>query len=196
MTEIKKMAETTNQNLQNGQTLIETVVGIFMLTMGISAALGLAIYAFGSSTSINKQIIATGLAREGIEAVKDMRDTNWLKQTAYDTNCYDFVSNTQTANCYKNWLGDATNSVTPYCLNPSGSSCGGGDVSDNYFLTIDETSKLPGFWALNKDSSGNFGLLYDRLNAGNKGLYFAPAGGVACANNASSGGYTISDYCR
>ena len=60
--------------------------------MGVSSAVGLAIYAFNSSSSVTKQIIATGLAREGIEAVKNMRDTNWLQQTTIDTNCYNSYS--------------------------------------------------------------------------------------------------------
>lgn len=90
---------------QQGQTLIETVVAIFILVMGIVAAVGLAIFAQSSSSNITKQIIATGLAREGIEAIKNIRDTNWLSQVNIDTNCYNFASSTaNNANCYKNWM--------------------------------------------------------------------------------------------
>lgn len=93
-----------NHNI-SGQTLIETLAALFILVMGVTAASGLAIYAFNSSTSITKQIIATGLAREGIEAVKNMRDTNWLKQSPIDTNCYSYASSTAfNASCYKSWL--------------------------------------------------------------------------------------------
>ncbi|MFA5991430.1 MAG: hypothetical protein WC794_04255 [Candidatus Doudnabacteria bacterium] len=88
-----------------GQTLIETLAALFILVMGVTAATGLAIYSFSASTSITKQIIATGLAREGIEVVKNMRDTNWLKQSPIDTNCYNYASSTAfNASCYKSWL--------------------------------------------------------------------------------------------
>lgn len=90
------------KELQSGQSIIETVVAIFILVMGITAALGLANYSFGAATNINKQIIGTGLAREGLEAVKNMRDTNWLKGTK-SSDCYDFATGTQIASCYRDW---------------------------------------------------------------------------------------------
>ncbi len=78
---------------QQGQTLIETMVAVFIMVMGITAALGLAIYSFNATTLANKQVVAMGLAREGLEAVKNMRDTNWLKATSFDPGC----------NCYLDW---------------------------------------------------------------------------------------------
>jgi type II secretory pathway pseudopilin PulG len=110
---------------RQGQTLIETLVAIFILVMGITAAVGLAIYAFSTSTNVTKQIIATGLAREGLEAVRSIRDTNWLKQAqnpGIDKNCYNFSSTPIGSTspdaltcpgtsiggrcCYKIWIGD------------------------------------------------------------------------------------------
>lgn len=91
-------------NKQNtGQTLIETMVAVFMLVMGVTASVGLAIFAFNSSTTITKQIIATGLAREGVEAIKNMRDTNWNKDTLSNT-CYNYSTGVSDASCYKGWL--------------------------------------------------------------------------------------------
>src|SRR5258708_8211428 len=88
----------------SGESLIETMVAIFILVMGISAAVGLATYTFSSSTSITKQIVATGLAREGLEALRNMRDTNWLTSTL-SSNCYDYTSGSSSGgNCYPTWL--------------------------------------------------------------------------------------------
>lgn len=81
---------------QLGQSLIETIIGIFVLTTGLISGLGLAIYAFGASANIVEQITATGLAREGIEAVRAMRDSNWLAGTLSD------CENSQ--KCYADWL--------------------------------------------------------------------------------------------
>jgi len=63
---------------ENGQTIIETMVAVFILMTGI-----LSIFALSQDTNtlafnIKNQNIGTGLAREGIEAIKNIRDTNWL----------------------------------------------------------------------------------------------------------------------
>lgn len=81
---------------QNGQSLIETIVAIFVLTTGLTSGLSLAIYAFGASANIVEQITATGLAREGIETIRRFRDSNWLAGTLVD------CENGQ--KCYSAWL--------------------------------------------------------------------------------------------
>lgn len=83
-------------NSQSGQSLIETIVALFVLTTGLAAGLALAIYAFGSSSEISERISAAGLAREGIEAVRRMRDTNWRSDALADCGSAQF--------CYQNWL--------------------------------------------------------------------------------------------
>jgi len=123
--------------------MIETMVAVFILVTGVTAALGLAVYAYSASTNIVKQIIATGLAREGLEAVKNMRDTNWLQQTTIDTSCFNYLSLDQTANCYKNWLGNSAG-TTAYCLNPtSAGGCGGGSQSASFRLGFNYVTSLP-----------------------------------------------------
>lgn len=93
---------------QSGQTLIETLVAAFVLVMGITAALGLAIYSLGATSSIRQETIALGLAREGIEVVKNIRDTNWMKDTI-STTCHDFLTGTNVSYCYPNWTNPASN---------------------------------------------------------------------------------------
>lgn len=63
---------------QSGQTLVETLLATFILTTSLVAGLSLAIYALTSSAVSENQVIASNLAREGIEAVRMMRDSNWL----------------------------------------------------------------------------------------------------------------------
>lgn len=79
---------------QAGQTLIETIAAIFLLTMALTSAIGLSIYAFSASTISQKQVIATSLAAEGVDVIRMMRDSNWLagaaKGGSYDLkNCPD-----------------------------------------------------------------------------------------------------------
>lgn len=97
---------------QIGQTLVETVVGIFVLTVGISTAIGLANSVFISTASAVKQLQAVGLAREGVEAVFSMRATNWLRSPL--GTCYDYQApNSQTgAACRNLWRDPANGSGT------------------------------------------------------------------------------------
>jgi len=94
-------------NKQLGQSLIETLVAIFVLITGIVAALGLGIYSFQTSGRASEQIIATSLARQGVEAVKNIRDSNWKGGVLAD------CSATMTAGqfCYSTWLGTGTKSL-------------------------------------------------------------------------------------
>lgn len=182
-----------NYKSQVGQTMIETLVAIFMLVMGISAALGLAIYAFNSSTSIIKQIVGSGLAREGLEAVKNMRDTNWLQQTSIDTTCYNFPDASQTAQCYTDWLGDSYPAV-PFCLNPAGTnlSCPAKSSGPTtYYLGFDSTSASVYYWNLTREG-GFSGLNFNDPAASSdwqKYGFYSPGSGIACSNGTS-------DYCR
>jgi type II secretory pathway pseudopilin PulG len=178
-----------------GQTLIETLAAAFILTMGISASVGLAVYAFNTSGGIVKQIIATGLAREGLEAVRNMRDTNWLKDTLSVNGCYNFATGqANSANCYPDWLGDINLSKVPFCINPTNNSgnCNGSDTTDTYYLGFDSSTQYG--WVLKKDSS-NFGLNFNDPTKSaawlTNGFYSPGAGnnGVACSS-------ATSDYCE
>lgn len=148
---------------QGGQTLIETLVAAIVLVMGISAAVGLAVYGLGATTGVSKQLIGIGLAREGVEAVKNMRDTNWLR-TNISTNCFDFYTQSSIANCYKNWLDGAsgsgayqilTNLVTPQTYNLGFDST----VTDsgNYWV-LTPTNTLFGLDYTPNNSSPELGL--------------------------------------
>ena len=62
-----------------GFTLIETLISIAVFTIGIMAALGLSVSNYNDSQDNLDRIMATNLARESIELVKNVRDSNWLK---------------------------------------------------------------------------------------------------------------------
>lgn len=144
-----------NIKKQKGQSIIETMVAIFVLVMGITAALGLASYSLSASTNITKQIIGTGLAREGLESVKNMRDTNWLKGIK-STDCPDYQTGANTATCYKSWLNP--NGPEGYNLFPGGSATG-----KNYTLSFDKSmvNSDQNFWTLTNVTSDIYGLDID-----------------------------------
>lgn len=144
---MRKIAIKNLPRVQSGQTLIETVIAIFILVSGIAAAVGLAIFALSNSQNLTRQMVAVGLAREGVEAVKNMRDTNWLKQATIDSDCYNPKSLLNDAKCYKRWLdqqaypnkfGFIGDNLDPTVSNPS-----------NYVLGFNSDSvDWPNFWGL------------------------------------------------
>ncbi len=121
-------------NSQLGQTLIETLVAIFILITGLSAAISLAISTSRSTDNSSKKIVATGLAREGIEVVKNIRDSNWLNDNL--SSCPSMGTGQQ---CYQNWQGNGNRQIK----------------NGNFSIRYLPSSK----WVLNNGS--NYQLLYD-----------------------------------
>lgn len=144
---------------QQGQTLIETVVGISILVMGISSAIGLASYAFGATSGVVKQLVGVGLAREGMEAVRNMRDTNWL-QGSLSNGCWNYQTGASTGGCYTDWLSSF------YDLAPG-----------EYTLDFDPTATDDlRYWQLAGPGATDFRLYY-AANPTSNGMYTTVASG-------------------
>lgn len=69
----------------SGQTLIEGIAAVFIIVVGIVGALMLAVSAMSASKESEDQVMASNLAREGIEVIRNKRDSNWLAGSAFDT---------------------------------------------------------------------------------------------------------------
>lgn len=165
------ISKSKNKSEETGQTLIETLVACFVLVMGISAAIGLANYSLMATNSIKQQLVGMGLAREGLEVVKNMRDTNWLKST-YSPSCYNFSTGTNSGICYTDWL--------------NATAAGGYDISAGtsatpftYTLRFNAASTLP--WSAVRTAT-DYGL----NTSSGTGVLYNNAAGVT-AMNANSG---------
>jgi len=159
---------------QRGQTLIETLVAAFILSMGITAALGLANYSLRATTEIRQQIIALGLAREGLEVVKNMRDTNWLRGSL-SPSCKNFTTGANnSALCYQNWLNGGGQN---FQLNPPG-------TDTNYYLSLNTSPTQQLVWTLNKKPGNQtgYGLNYNPTNVAN-GIYSGTGNSVASSTS-------------
>lgn len=62
-----------------GETLAEVLVAIGILGVVLVTSLLLVNRGIGTNVSVKNKIIAINIAREGIEGVRNIRDTNWLK---------------------------------------------------------------------------------------------------------------------
>jgi prepilin-type N-terminal cleavage/methylation domain-containing protein len=62
-----------------GFTLLEVIAAIFLMTIGVIGTLSLVSQAIISSQITSSRLVASYLAQEGIEIVKNLRDTNFLQ---------------------------------------------------------------------------------------------------------------------
>ncbi len=61
----------------------ETIISIFVITIGLLAAVGLIAKTLEQSLDVKNQIIAGELAQEGAELVRNIRDNNWASNDSY-----------------------------------------------------------------------------------------------------------------
>lgn len=77
------------KNCQKGFTLVETLVALVILTVALIPILNLSSGAARVSASIQDNLVASGLAQEGVEVVRAIRDTNWFNNRAFDSGLSD-----------------------------------------------------------------------------------------------------------
>jgi len=69
-----------NKFSQKAFTLIEVVTAVFIITVGILGVFGLIQKTIGSASVSPSRLTAAYLAQEGVEIVRNIRDSNWLRQ--------------------------------------------------------------------------------------------------------------------
>ena len=69
-------------------TLVEVVTALFIVMVGIIGAYGLVNQAIVSANSASMRMTAAYLGKEGIEIVKNIRDTNYLESIQAATGAY------------------------------------------------------------------------------------------------------------
>ena len=72
----------------NGNSIIEVMVVIIIITTGIIGAYGILDSWQKLSTTAENRIKAINIAREWLEAVENIRDTNWIKFSSDYDNCW------------------------------------------------------------------------------------------------------------
>jgi type II secretory pathway pseudopilin PulG len=95
-----------------GETLVEVLVAIGILGVVLITSFVLVNRGIGTNVTVKNKIIAINIAREGIEGIRNIRDTNWLKYSGDRRN---------------KWLWDKTNDDT---------------ISDGYYIIDFENSEF------------------------------------------------------
>jgi hypothetical protein len=70
---------------KKGQGLLETIIALGVIVSGIVGMLSLAISNQASSAESAERLIASHLAREGIEVIRNKRDNNWFVGAVWDS---------------------------------------------------------------------------------------------------------------
>jgi hypothetical protein len=95
--------------------------------MGISTAIGLAVYSFQNTDSATKAIVGTSLAREAIEGVKNIRDSNWIADNNAGglgaSSCL-FATSNISQPCDSNWEAGLASGDYAIDINPTNGTAG------------------------------------------------------------------------
>lgn len=74
------MLKCSNVKMNKGFTLIEVMIAIFVMAVGIVGALSLIQQTIAFAALSSSRLVASYLAQEGIEIVRNIRDGNWLEE--------------------------------------------------------------------------------------------------------------------
>lgn len=117
---------------KKGQTLLELIVAISILIVALVATIVLIVSSINAGKQARNKLIATSLAREGIETVRNIRDSNWLDPAIVD---WDDGLQTGGADNYAIPIIDGTN---PTALDFSATGFNNADTeiksSNNFFI--------------------------------------------------------------
>jgi hypothetical protein len=70
--------------VKNSFTLLEVILAITILTLAVGGSFVLIQQTVGSVSQVQSRLIASYLLQEGIEIIKNIRDSNWLKGNDFD----------------------------------------------------------------------------------------------------------------
>ena len=74
---------------RRGQSFIEAMVAITVIITAISSSLALIQSSITATRIGGLQVVAANLSREGLEVVRGLRDTNWLKSQSFQVGLVD-----------------------------------------------------------------------------------------------------------
>lgn len=72
-----------------GQSMVEAMVALTIIITSITSAMALVQSSITASRIGGSQVVASNLAREGLEVVRAMRDSNWLAGTSFQAGLTD-----------------------------------------------------------------------------------------------------------
>ncbi len=119
-----------NHYNHKGFTLIETLFAILIFSASLVSLMAIAGRGIAAAHSAREQTTAHYLAQEGLEVVRNIRDTNMINQQSWDTQ---FDSCTETAPCQIDYQAGSDIPVLVPCTTDPVKGCQMGE-SNNAFV--------------------------------------------------------------
>lgn len=76
---LSRLTKFSSSPKTRGDTILEVVISTAILSTVMVATFGILQRAVDTNLNVKNRIVALNIAREGVEAVRNIRDTNWLK---------------------------------------------------------------------------------------------------------------------
>lgn len=73
----------TIKNDKRGQSFIEAMIALTILVSAVSSSMALVQSSLTATRISGSQVVAANLAREGVEVVRSIRDSNWLRGQSF-----------------------------------------------------------------------------------------------------------------
>lgn len=101
---------------QQGFTLVEVMVAAFIVAMGVTSLMGLINRIYSYEGAGDTQLTAAYLGKEGIEIIRNIRDTNYLKMIQTGAGAWDNGLNICQICCEADYTTDAAHILS--CTSP------------------------------------------------------------------------------
>lgn len=88
---IRNNLQILNSKSQEGFTLVETLVSLVILAVALIPIMNLSSSISKVNSALQDSLVASGLAQEGIEVIRAIRDTNWFNNRAFDSGLSDGI---------------------------------------------------------------------------------------------------------
>jgi prepilin-type N-terminal cleavage/methylation domain-containing protein len=130
-------------NTKRGFTLVETLVSLFIFSLSITAIIVVTGQGVSDTTIAKNKITAVALAQEGIEVIRNIRDTYSLSEASPGSGWINFINDVQN-NCAKPdgcFIEDIISYTDSPIVNPCNTVGGGSDFPSG--CPVIERERLP-----------------------------------------------------
>lgn len=159
------------QKTKAGETLLEVMIAIVVVMIGSATATSLIISAIKANVFNKDLLTALNLAQEGIEYMRNVRDTNWIKFSSDTQSCWNMRPEAATCAVGNVIATNDAGSASGYALGSTLSTKIASKLELNDGVAGVESGYLMSYW--DKDNTYNsdgLGTVSDDLDIAGSGL--------------------------